>query len=238
MGRIRVEADESRYHPARKGADVRRTQTCVRAGAPLRKNLKNLHGRERNLAAAARPTGAPSGTPGGWKSIDWTKADKFVRRLQVRIAKAVGEGKPGKVKALQRMLTRSYAARVLAVRRVTSNKGKRTAGVDGILWSTPRQKMLAVDTLHRHGYRPQPLRRIYIPKKNGKKRPLSIPTMRDRAMQALYKMALEPVAETLTEAAPMPLRNASYACRSATLPAGCSKRISTPVLTSSAMSGC
>ncbi len=117
----------------------------------------------------------------------------------MRIAKAVKDGKWGKAKILQRILVRSHAARMLAVKRVTSNKGKRTAGVDGILWTTPRQKILAVDTLHRHGYRPRPLRRIYIPKKNGKKRPLGIPTMRDRAMQALYKMALEPVAETLAD---------------------------------------
>ncbi len=151
------------------------------------------------MAATARSTGASSGKTNAWKSYDWKKAEKSVRRLQVRIAKAVKDGRWGKAKALQRILVRSHAARMLAVKRVTSNKGKRTPGVDGILWTTPRQKILAVDTLHRHGYRPQPLRRIYIPKKSGKKRPLGIPTMRDRAMQALYKMVLEPIAETLAD---------------------------------------
>ena len=118
----------------------------------------------------------------------------------MRIAKAVKEGKHGKVKSLQWILTHSYYAKLLAVRRVTTNKGKRTPGVDGIIWSTPRQKMEAANSLRRHGYRAQPLRRIYIPKKHGKKlRPLSIPVMYCRAMQALYKLALDPIAETLAD---------------------------------------
>ena len=118
----------------------------------------------------------------------------------MRIAKAVKEGKHGKVKSLQWILTHSYYAKLLAVRRVTTNKGKRTPGVDGIIWSTPRQKMEAANSLRRHGYRAQPLRRIYIPKKHGKKlRPLSIPVMYCRALQALYKLALDPIAETLAD---------------------------------------
>ena len=129
--------------------------------------------------------------------VDTARAE--VRRLQVRIAKAVQLGRWGKVKALQRLLTRSFHARVLAVQRVTSNKGRRTPGVDGVLWTTPAQRQLAAQTLHPHAYKPRPLRRLYIPKKNGKKRPLSIPTMRDRAMQALFKLALAPVAETTAD---------------------------------------
>lgn len=117
----------------------------------------------------------------------------------MRIAKAVKEGKWNKVKTLEYLLTRSFHAKQLAVKRVTSNKGKNTPGIDGILWKGAKAKWRAVISLKRRGYRPQPLLRIYIPKKDGKKRPLSIPTMRDRAMQALYKLALAPVAETTAD---------------------------------------
>jgi RNA-directed DNA polymerase len=118
----------------------------------------------------------------------------------VRIAKAVKEGRHGKAKSLQWILTHSYSAKLVAVKRVTSNKGKRTPGVDGVLWTTPRQKIQAAQSLRRHGYRAQPLRRIYIPKKHGKQlRLLSIPVMYCRALQALYKLALDPIAETLAD---------------------------------------
>lgn len=134
-----------------------------------------------------------------WRSIDWDKAWHEVRRLQMRIAKAAKEGNHRKMTALQWTLTHSFYARALAVKRVTSNKGKNTPGVDGVVWKGSRAKMQAVLSLRQHGYKAQPLRRIYIPKKNGKKRPLSIPTMHDRAMQALYKLALIPVAETTAD---------------------------------------
>lgn len=139
--------------------------------------------------------------PGGvrWKEIDWKAAERQVRRLQMRIAKAISKGKYSKAKALQWILTHSFYAKAMAVKRVTSNQGKRTPGVDGVLWKSPRTKIEAVYNLKRHGYKAKPLRRIYIPKKNGKLRPLSIPTMHDRAMQALYKLALSPVAETLAD---------------------------------------
>ena len=143
--------------------------------------------------------GALMDDAGQWKVIDWKQARRTVRRLQMRIAKAVNENRWNKVKALQYLLTRSFHARLLAVKRVTSNKGKKTPGVDGILWRDARAKWRAVLSLRRRGYRPQPQRRIYIPKKNGKQRPLSIPTMNDRAMQALYKLALAPVAETAAD---------------------------------------
>ena len=134
-----------------------------------------------------------------WTLIDWKAVESNVRRLQVRIAKAVQENRWGKVRTLQYLLTNSYYAKLMAVKRVTSNKGKNTPGVDGDLWQDAGAKWQAVHSLRRRGYRPQPLRRIYIPKKNGKKRPLSIPTMMDRAQQALYKLALAPVAETLAD---------------------------------------
>jgi len=134
-----------------------------------------------------------------WSSIDWREAERQVRRLQVRIAKAVKENRWNKVKALQYLLTRSFYAKLLAVKRVTSNKGRKTPGVDGVLWRGVRAKWRAACSLRRRGYQPQPLRRIYIEKKNGKLRPLSIPTMYDRAQQALHKLGLAPVAETTVD---------------------------------------
>ena len=134
-----------------------------------------------------------------WVTFDWERAERWVYRLQRRIAKATVEKRFNKVKVLQRLLTRSFYARMLAVRQVTSNKGKHTPGVDKEVWSEAHQKGLAANKLSKVGYKPQPLRRIYIPKKNGKLRPLSIPTMRDRAMQALFLLALNPVAETTAD---------------------------------------
>jgi len=148
----------------------------------------------------AQSTGAVSHEPlGGWHSINWQAAQEQVRRLQARIVKATQEGRWGKVKALQRLLTHSYSAKVLAVRRVTENQGKLTAGIDKEVWDTPEKKAKAVGQFQMRGYRPRPLRRIYIPKSNGKKRPLGIPTMTDRATQALYLQALAPVAETTAD---------------------------------------
>src|SRR5258708_6727834 len=149
--------------------------------------------------ASAPSVGAPTDKPLDWHQINWRQAERTVRRLQIRIAQATQAGKWGKVKARPRLLTRSFSGKVLAVRRVTENTGKRTPGVDGETWKTPQQKMTAIDRLHQRGYHPQPLRRIYIPKSNGAQRPLSIPTMRDRAMQALYLLALDPVAETTAD---------------------------------------
>ena len=140
-------------------------------------------------------TGASPSNAKTWKEIKWDQVEVEVKRLQMRIAKATQEKRFGKVKALQWLLTHSYNAKRLAVKRVTANKGAKTPGVDGVIWSTSKQKLEAINDLYRRGYRAEPLRRIYIPKKNGKQRPLGIPTMKDRAMQALYLLSLEPVAE-------------------------------------------
>lgn len=135
-----------------------------------------------------------------WKSINWKKAEIEVNRLQARIVKAVQQNKWNDVKRLQYLLTHSFYAKALAVKRVTMNKGKKTAGVDGILWNTPAQKMKAVISLTDKGYKASPLRRVYIAKKDKKKkRPLGIPTMYDRAMQALYALALDPVSEATAD---------------------------------------
>ena len=114
----------------------------------------------------------------GWHQIDWYKVQREVRRLQIRIVKARQEGRHGKVKALQRLLTHSFSGKALAVRRVTENQGKRTPGVDGATWDTPAQKATAVGALRQRGYRPRPLRRTYSPKANGTMRPLGIPICR------------------------------------------------------------
>lgn len=129
-----------------------------------------------------------------WRDIQWQKVEVNVYRLQMRIAKARREERFNKVKALQWLLTHSLEAKLLAVKRVTSNKGAKTPGVDGELYQSDKRKMLLALSLKQHGYKAQPLKRVYIPKRNGK-RALGIPTLYDRAMQALYLMAVEPVAE-------------------------------------------
>jgi RNA-directed DNA polymerase len=121
--------------------------------------------------------GAASHPDMEWHTINWQHAHETVRRLQARIVKATQQGKWGKVKALQRLLTRSFSGKALAVKRVTENQGKRTAGVDGVLWDSPAKKAAGLHALRQRGYRPLPLRRIYIPKAHDKTklRPLSIP---------------------------------------------------------------
>lgn len=149
-----------------------------------------------NVATA---TCAASDVEMEWHGIHWAKCHQQVRRLQARIVKAVREGRWGKVKVLQWLLTHSFSGKAIAVKRVTENQGKKTAGVDKKTWSTPKVKSQACLSLNRRGYQPSPLKRVYIPKSNGKKRPLGIPTMKDRAMQALHLLALEPVAETTAD---------------------------------------
>lgn len=151
------------------------------------------------MSAVPKTVCAPSRDPVSWHSIDWVRCHRHVKRLQARIVQATEEGRWGKVKALQWLLTHSFSGKALAVKRVTENKGKKTPGVDGETWSTPEAKTDAMMSLRRRGYQPQPLRRVYIPKSNGKQRPLGIPTMTDRAMQALHLLALDPVSETTAD---------------------------------------
>jgi len=174
---------------------LERVQTSVRS-LVVRELVEFLkRGKQMNIAQTMC---APINQQVEWHSIDWTKCYKMVRKLQVRIAKAFRKGKYGKAKALQWLLTHSFSAKVLAIRRVTENKGKNTAGVDGETWSTPKAKSEAITSLKRQGYKPKPLRRVYIPKQGGK-RPLSIPCMIDRAMHALYLLGLEPISETTAD---------------------------------------
>lgn len=135
-----------------------------------------------------------------WEQLDWKQLRKSVRRIQARIVKAQEQGRTGKVKSLSYVLVRSFAAKALAVKQVSSNKGAETPGVDGVLWKTPGQKSKAVLDLDPDNYKAMPLKRKYIQKTNSSKmRPLGIPTMKDRAMQALYALALLPVAETTAD---------------------------------------
>ena len=148
----------------------------------------------------AKTVGAVSSEATEWYAIDWQAIHRNVRRLQARIVKAVKAGRWGKVRALQRLLTHSFSGKVFAVRRVTENQGKKTPGVDREIWDTPEKKAQAVRELKRWGYQPQPLRRVYIPKSDGvTMRPLGIPTMKDRAQQALHLLALDPVVETMAD---------------------------------------
>lgn len=143
--------------------------------------------------------GAPSARKILWKAIIWSTVEYEVRRLQLRIAKAIKLGRFAKAKALQWLLAHSFYGKLLAVRRVTQNSGKYTPGVDGVVWKTDKQKINAAYAIKRKGYQAQPLRRIYIPKKNGKLRALGIPTKSDRAQQALHLLGLLPISEVLAD---------------------------------------
>ena len=148
------------------------------------------------MDAAARACAPPGVT---WDGINWANAQHHVRRLQTRIVKATQASRHNKAKALQWLLTHSFSGKALAVKRVTENKGKNTPGVDNVTWKTPGAKTNAIASMRRRGYSPLPLRRVFIPKKNGKTRPLGIPAMKCRAMQALHLLALEPIAETTAD---------------------------------------
>jgi len=147
------------------------------------------------MTATKKLSADATATNKDWQSIDWKACLIAVKRLQLRIARAAKTGNHRKVNALQWLLTHSFTATCLAVKRITQNKGHRTPGVDKKLLSSPEDKWQMIDNLKRRGYKSLPLRRIYIEKSNGRLRPLGIPSMRDRAMQALYTLALLPVSE-------------------------------------------
>lgn len=165
-------------------------------GLLWQESLKNRFYEEKQMIDCDKTQpGASSPCAKEWDILDWVIIEEQVKRLQMRIAKAVREKRWGKAKSLQWLLTHSRNAKLLAVKRITSNAGKKTPGVDGRLLLTSKQKIQTAYALSRRGYQAEPLRRIYIPKKNGKQRPLGIPTIKDRAMQALHLFALEPIAE-------------------------------------------
>lgn len=136
-----------------------------------------------------------------WLAVDFDIVEQSVKILQNRIVKAKLASRSRMVKKLQSLLVKSLNARILAVKRVSENKGKNTAGVDGKLLDTniKKSKYVADLKIKLPDYKSMPLKRIEIPKKNGKLRPLGIPTMFDRSIQALYKLALEPIAEVVAD---------------------------------------
>lgn len=138
-----------------------------------------------------------------WKSIPWRKLRKVVFRLQVRIFKAQKNGNALLVRKLQKLLLSSRAAKLLAIRQVTQlNTGRKTAGVDGKKALEPSQRLALYEVLVKNWkqWKHQPLKRVYIPKADGTKRGLGIPTISDRAYQCLIKYALEPAAEAMFNA--------------------------------------
>src|SRR3954453_8140673 len=140
--------------------------------------------------------------PMTWSSVDWTATEAVVQHLRDRIFRAAKAGDGARVKNLQKLLVRSRSAKLLAIRQVTQrNAGRNTPGIDGVVCSTPEDRVTLLENgLDLRGYKPQPVRRIYIPKANGKMRPLGITTLTDRVMQAVVKLALEPEWETRFEA--------------------------------------
>ncbi len=135
-----------------------------------------------------------------WQTINWEACVMEVRKLQLRIARWEKLGNRRKVKALQWLLTHSFSAKCLAVKRVSQNRGHRSAGIDGIVMTSPKDKWDMLQSLKRRGYKSLPLKRVYILKSDGKKRrPLGLPCMKDRVMQALYTMALLPISEMIAD---------------------------------------
>ena len=142
---------------------------------------------------------APSTRAQNWNNVNWNIIRASVFHMQQRIAQSIRQNKWGKAKALQYLLSRSFYAKLLAVKTLMLNKGSRTPGIDRVTWKSSGERWQAVLDLQTRGYRAQPLRRIYILKKNGKLRPLGIPTLHDRAMQMLYALGLKPIAETVAD---------------------------------------
>lgn len=137
-----------------------------------------------------------------WQAINWKQANRIVRNLRQRIFRATQQGDWKKVRSLQKLMLRSRSNRLVSVRRVTQvNRGKHTPGVDKMVVKTPAARSQLVDELAAlTPWRVQPVRRTYIPKLNGKQRPLSIPVIKDRCLQAMVKNALEPAWEAQFEA--------------------------------------
>ncbi len=148
-----------------------------------------------------KPNSEPITATEGWKTINWHKVERYVFKLQKRIYAASRQGDKRRVRQLQKTLMNSWSNRVLAVRRVTQdNRGKKTAGVDGVKSLSPEARIQLAGQLKLKG-KSKPTRRVWIPKPGKvEKRPLGIPTIYERALQGVVKAALEPEWEALFEA--------------------------------------
>ena len=151
-----------------------------------------------------------------WNTIDWKKANRTVRNLRQRIFRATQEGNLKKVRSLQKLMLKSYSNRLVSVRRVAQiNAGKHTPGVDKLVIKTPEARGRMVDALaHYSLWKAKPAKRVYIPKANNKLRPLGIPVVVDRCLQAMVKNALEPAWEAKFE-------GTSYGCATWPQLSGC-----------------
>lgn len=157
------------------------------------------------MAERKAPRSRPQPDPESevWNKLPWRKLEQHVYRIQKRIYQAQKHGNKRAVQKLQKLLMKSEAARLLAVRRVTQeNQGKKTAGIDGVKSVSPKGRQLLAHQIHpknRKKQRTRPVRRVWIPKpgKPNERRPLGIPTMLDRSKQSLAKLALEPEWEAM-----------------------------------------